>query len=258
MLLEAALAFKHQVKRFIMVSSDEVYGETTDVALDETAPLRPTQPYAATKAASEMMATAYRLSYGLPVIITRGNNVYGPHQYPEKVIPKFINLLMRGKSVSIHGKGASIRSFLFVEDVARAFDTILHKGALGEVYNIGTDFELTMLEMAKQLIKRFGYEGETAEKMISYFPDRAFNDCRYTINSDKLKALGWAPQVHWEEGLSLTIDWYRANSSNWGNIDAALVPHPRIGMVPQPGASAPSAKPTDATIAPVEAEPGME
>jgi UDP-glucose 4,6-dehydratase len=129
--LEAALLAKAQIKRFVMVSSDEVYGQTTDVALDESAPLRPTQPYAATKAAAEMMATAYRLSYGLPIIITRGNNVYGPHQYPEKVIPKFLCLLLRGKPVSLHGRGHSLRSFLYVDDVARAFDLIVHHGQDG-------------------------------------------------------------------------------------------------------------------------------
>lgn len=198
------MAAKAQIKRFIMVSSDEVYGQTSAEAVDENAPLRPTQPYAATKAASEMMATAYRLSYGLPLIITRGNNVYGPHQYPEKVIPKFTCLLMRGKPVSIHGSGSSIRSFLFVEDVARAFDVITHKGSVGEVYNIGTDYEMTMLEVARDLIKRFGYTGEDADRMLQYYPDRPFNDTRYTITSDKLKALGWEPQVNWDEGITRT------------------------------------------------------
>jgi dTDP-glucose 4,6-dehydratase len=233
-LLECAHAARPQIKRFIMVSSDEVYGETTDEALDEDGPLRPTQPYAATKAASEMMARAYYLSYNFPLIVTRGNNVYGPHQYPEKVIPKFINLLMRGKPLPIHGKGSAVRGFLFVEDVARAFDTICHKGKLGETYNIGTDFELTMNEVAHTLVEGWGYKGADIEANIQYGPDRPFNDCRYAIKSEKLTALGWKPEMSWEDGLKRTIEWYKENSGNWGNIDAALVAHPRIGMVPQP------------------------
>jgi len=233
-LLECAKATNGQIKRFIMVSSDEVYGETTAEALDEDGPMRPTQPYAATKAASEMMARAYYLSYGFPLIITRGNNVYGPHQFPEKVIPKFINLLMRGKKVPVHGKGTAIRGFLFVEDVARAFDTICHKGKIGEAYNIGTDFELTMNEVAHQLVEMWGYKGEEIEANIEYGPDRPFNDCRYAITSKKLQALGWMPQVTWEAGIKRTIEWYKVNSGNWGNIDAALVAHPRIGMAPTP------------------------
>jgi len=145
----------------------------------EDAPMRPTQPYAATKAAAEMMAVAYRLSYNLPLIITRGNNVYGPHQFPEKVIPKFINLLMRGRPLTIHGDGSARRSFLHVRDVASAFDVICHRGEIGEVYNIGTDFELSMAELAKMMIARFGLQGEEAEKALVYVADRPFNDCRY-------------------------------------------------------------------------------
>lgn len=236
-LLESAMLAKHQIKRFVMVSSDEVYGQTTEEALDEDGPMRPTQPYAATKAAAEMMAKAYYLSYNLPLVITRGNNVYGPHQFPEKVIPKFINLLMRGKPLPVHGKGTAVRGFLFVEDVARAFDTICHKGQTGEVYNIGTDFELTMNEVAHQLVEKWGHKGDDIERNIAYGPDRPFNDCRYAIKSDKLTALGWKPEVSWDDGLKRTIEWYKENSGNWGNIDAALVAHPRIGMVPQPQAA---------------------
>eukprot|EP00698_Gefionella_okellyi_P023550 TRINITY_DN807_c0_g1_i4.p1 TRINITY_DN807_c0_g1~~TRINITY_DN807_c0_g1_i4.p1 ORF type:complete len:356 (-),score=79.64 TRINITY_DN807_c0_g1_i4:218-1285(-) len=234
-LLEAALALRQQIRRFIFVSSDEVYGQTTDVKLAEDAPLRPTQPYAATKAAAEMMASAYRLSYGLPIIITRGNNVYGPHQFPEKVIPKFINLLMRGRALTLHGTGSAIRGFLHVRDVAHAFDVICHKGTLGEAYNIGTDFELTMKELAEMLVKRFGLTGEEADQAIVYVKDRPFNDCRYAITSKKLESLGWKPQIDWEQGLDETIAWYREyGPTAWGNIDLALEAHPRIGMVSKP------------------------
>lgn len=231
-LLEAAL--KHKIKRFIFVSSDEVYGETTEQKVTEDAPMHPTQPYAATKAAAEMMATAYRLSYGLPLIVTRGNNVYGPHQFPEKVIPKFINLLMRGRPLTVHGSGGSFRSFLHARDVARAFDVICHKGEVGQIYNIGTDFELSMADLARLLIQRFGLKGEEAEKAIVYVADRPFNDCRYAIDSGRLMKLGWKPEISWEEGLDETIEWYKNNSDAWQNIDLALQAHPRIGMIQTP------------------------
>lgn len=218
------------IRRFVHVSTDEVYGEQRldQEAMDEEQVLEPTNPYAATKAGAEFLAKSYHRSFGMPVIITRGNNVYGPHQYPEKLIPKFINQLMRGRKVTLHGTGQNKRNFLFVEDVARAFEIILFKGKVGLIYNIGGSNERANIDVAKDLIRLSGYANP--EDMMTFVEDRVFNDLRYHINSDRLFELGWREQVSWEEGLQRTFDWYRQNSSRFGNIEAALVAHPRAGL----------------------------
>jgi UDP-glucose 4,6-dehydratase len=154
-LLEAAKEAK--LRLFVHVSTDEVYGDgESGKPSDEQAPLEPTNPYAATKAGAEYLVKAYHRSFALPVIITRGNNVYGPHQFPEKIIPKFVNQLMRGLPLTLHGTGSNTRNYLFVEDVARAFDTILHQGTVGEIYNIGGDNERSNIEVAQELLKALG------------------------------------------------------------------------------------------------------
>lgn len=165
----------------------------------------------------------------MPIIITRGNNVYGPHQYPEKLIPKFINQLMRGRAVTLHGTGENKRNFLFVEDVARAFEILLFKAEVGYIYNIGGSNEQTNLEVAKQLIQLCGYAEKTNE-MMTFVEDRVFNDFRYHIDSSRLHKLGWRELVSWEEGLRMTFDWYKLHSERFGNIDNALVAHPRAGI----------------------------
>lgn len=218
------------IKRFIHVSTDEVYGEgeTFDCKpMDEESVLEPTNPYAATKAGAEFLVKSYHRSFKLPVIITRGNNVYGPHQFPEKLIPKFTNQILRGLPVTIHGDGSNTRNFLFVEDVARAFETILHKGELGMIYNIGGNNELPNIQVAKDLIRILGKENQE-DDYIAYVPDRKFNDLRYTINSSKLHELGWKEEMSWEEGLKITVEWYKKYTSRYGNIDNALVAHPRM------------------------------
>eukprot|EP00521_Asterionellopsis_glacialis_P009827 CAMPEP_0195289188 /NCGR_PEP_ID=MMETSP0707-20130614/5569_1 /TAXON_ID=33640 /ORGANISM="Asterionellopsis glacialis, Strain CCMP134" /LENGTH=355 /DNA_ID=CAMNT_0040349161 /DNA_START=58 /DNA_END=1125 /DNA_ORIENTATION=+ len=218
------------LKRFIHVSTDEVYGEGEDFDTDpmtEEHILEPTNPYAATKAGAEFLVKSYFRSFKLPCLITRGNNVYGPHQYPEKLIPKFTNQLLRDMPLTIHGDGSNTRNFLFVEDVARAFDVILHKGTAGHVYNIGGKNEISNIKVAKTLLKILGHE-EEEEKYLKFVPDRQFNDLRYTINSKKLHELGWVEQKSWEEGLADTVEWYKKYSSRYGNLDLALVAHPRI------------------------------
>jgi len=226
-LLEAAKI--HSIKKFIHVSTDEVYGEGEDdsAPMIEDHVLEPTNPYAATKAGAEFLAKSYHRSFRLPIIITRGNNVYGPHQYPEKLIPKFTNQLQRGRPVTLHGDGKNTRNFLYVEDVARAFDTILHKGSVGRIYNIGGNNEISNLDVAKTLIKSMGLQ-DRAESLITFVHDRAFNDLRYTIDNTALTALGWSEQVSWEDGLQKTVDWYRNFSHRYKDIDRALVAHPRI------------------------------
>lgn len=220
------------IRRFIHVSTDEVYGEGESMdakPMEEDHILEPTNPYAATKAGAEFLVKSYHRSFKLPCIITRGNNVYGPHQYPEKLIPKFINQLMRGRALTLHGDGTNTRNFLYVEDVARAFDVILHKGEIGHIYNIGGANELPNIDVAKHLLKILGKSQDEAS-LITFVPDRKFNDLRYTINSSKLHELGWKEEMGWEEGLNATVEWYKKYSGRYGNIEQALVAHPRIGM----------------------------
>ena len=220
------------LRRFIHVSTDEVYGEGKCFdakPMCEEHILEPTNPYAATKAGAEFLVKSYHRSFKLPCIITRGNNVYGPHQYPEKMIPKFCNQLARDMPVTIHGDGTNTRNFLFVEDVARAFDTVLHRADVGHVYNIGGENEKPNIEVARDIIKSMGKD-EKEEKLIIYVPDRMFNDLRYTINCSKLHELGWVEQVSWEEGLKITLDWYKKYTGRYGDIDQALGAHPTIKL----------------------------
>ena len=228
-LLESAKSCQ-TLRRFVHVSTDEVYGEGEDF---DTAPmmenhvLEPTNPYAATKAGAEFLVKSYFRSFKLPCLITRGNNVYGPHQFPEKLVPKFTNMLMQNIPLTIHGDGSNTRNFLYVTDVASAFDVILHKGTPGHVYNIGGCNEVSNIGVARELLKIFGKEKEE-EKLITFVPDRKFNDLRYTINSSKLHELGWKEKMSWEDGLKATVEWYKKYTSRYGNIDAALVAHPRM------------------------------
>jgi UDP-glucose 4,6-dehydratase len=200
-----------KIERFIHVSTDEVYGgsmlEDDEEHKTEQSVLCPTNPYAATKAGAELIAQAYYHSYKMPIIITRGNNVYGRNQYPEKVIPKFIKLLEENKKITIQGDGSCVRAFLHAEDTAKAFEIILEKGEIGEIYNIGCDekMEYSIIEVAKIIIKMIKKEDEY-EKYIEYIKDRPFNDKRYYISNDKLKKLGWKIEVSFEEGLKRLIN----------------------------------------------------
>mmetsp|Transcript_4872 Transcript_4872/g.10659 ORF Transcript_4872/g.10659 Transcript_4872/m.10659 type:complete len:372 (-) Transcript_4872:70-1185(-) len=228
-LLESAKI--HGIKRFIHVSTDEVYGEggETEDPMKEEHVLEPTNPYAATKAGAEFLVKSYHRSFDLPVIITRGNNVYGPHQYPEKIIPKFINQLQRGRAVTLHGTGQNTRNFLYVEDVARAFEVILFKGQVGQIYNIGGTNEISNVDVATMLIGYMGMSDRT-EAFMTFVPDRVFNDLRYTINCAKLAELGWVEEVAFEDGLRRTVDWYLSHPNQFGNIESALTAHPRAGL----------------------------
>ncbi|XP_073287220.1 trifunctional UDP-glucose 4,6-dehydratase/UDP-4-keto-6-deoxy-D-glucose 3,5-epimerase/UDP-4-keto-L-rhamnose-reductase RHM1-like [Primulina huaijiensis] len=221
-----------QIRRFIHVSTDEVYGETDEDAVvgnHEASQLLPTNPYSATKAGAEMLVMAYGRSYGLPVITTRGNNVYGPNQFPEKLIPKFILLAMKAKTLPIHGDGSNVRSYLYCEDVAEAFEVILHKGEVGHVYNIGTKKERGVIDVAKDICNLFNMD---PDKSIQFVENRPFNDQRYFLDDQKLKNLGWFERTTWEEGLKKTIEWYASNPDWWGDVSGALLPHPRMLMMP--------------------------
>ena len=204
-LLEACRKY-NKLRKFIHVSTDEVYGEsliTDNVKKTETTMLCPTNPYAATKAGAEMLVISYYHSFKMPIIITRGNNVYGENQYPEKLIPKFIKQLKENKKVTIQGDGSNLRSFLHVLDVAYAFEYILDKGVIGEIYNIGADehVEYSVMEVAHKLI-RLIKSTDNYNEWITYIDDRPFNDIRYFINNDKLKNLGWVQLIDFDKGLA--------------------------------------------------------
>ena len=198
------------IKKFIHVSTDEVYGESMNSIEEshktEHSILCPTNPYAATKAGAELIAQSYLHSYKMPIIITRGNNVFGLNQYPEKLIPRFIKLLNENKKVTIQGQGTSVRAFLHAYDTATAFETILEKGSIGEIYNIGCDYgmEYSVLEIAKILIKLIK-NTEDYDSWIEYIEDRPFNDQRYYISNEKIKNLVWSIKVNLLDGLKELI-----------------------------------------------------
>ena len=200
----------NRLYKFIHVSTDEVYGETDDTKMDETSILTPTNPYAATKAGAEMIALSYYKSFNLPIIITRGNNVYGPNQYPEKLIPKFIHLLFNNEPVTIQGDGSHIRGFLHVDDTSSAFQIIMERGEIGEIYNIGCDSkdEYSVSQIAEKIIykiKSIKKDEPSYQIWIKYIEDRPFNDKRYFISNNKLKELGWLPKINFDIGLNMLI-----------------------------------------------------
>lgn len=208
-LLECCRTY-NKIEKFIHVSTDEVYGESllsqNEVFKTEQSILCPTNPYAATKAAAELIAQSYYHSFKLPIIITRGNNVYGPNQYPEKLIPKFIKSLKENKKVTIQGDGSCVRGFLHVEDTASAFKIILERGKIGEIYNIGCDEkdEFSVLEISQKLITKIK-KTNNFDDWIEYIKDRPFNDKRYYISNDKLKNLGWKIDKNFEDGINELI-----------------------------------------------------
>lgn len=223
-----------QIKRFIHMSTDEVMGESPheeeEVTFDETALLNPTNPYSASKAAAEQYCIGYHRSHKLPIVIVRGNNVYGPRQWPEKLIPKFTCMLRAGQQkLPLHGNGLHQRSFMYVTDTARALCLLAMYGQVGHVYNIGTDFEVTNVDVAREILKRFGIEdADRQAQYLDYVRDRDFNDRRYNIDSKKLRNLtGWKPEVDFQTGLDRTVSWYKENAHRYGDLGDVLVPHPK-------------------------------
>lgn len=186
-----------KIEKFIHVSTDEVYGDKMEEKQIEQNILCPTNPYAASKAGAELIVQSYFHSFNMPIVITRGNNVYGPNQYPEKVIPKFIKLLREDKKIQIEGDGTQIRGFLHVDDACKAFELILSKGKIGEIYNIGSEEEYTILEIADKIVSLLAKSKESVE----FAEDRPYNDKRYHINNDKLRELGWNSEIQFDDGL---------------------------------------------------------
>ncbi len=213
-LLDAAR--RHGVGRFLQVSTDEVYGSLgPEGSFTESSTLSPNSPYAASKAAADLICRAYHHSFGLPVIVSRCSNNYGPYQFPEKVIPLFVTNLFEDKKVPLYGDGLNVRDWIYVEDHCAALGTILEKGAPGEVYNVGADCELTNLELTRRILTACGKD----ESSIEYVEDRPGHDRRYAIDSTRLRTeLGWTPQHAFDDALAQTIQWYRDHSDWWQSI----------------------------------------
>lgn len=208
-LLECCRVY-NKIKRFIHISTDEVYGEVdiNHKGCSEKSLLNPTNPYAATKAGAEFIAKSYFYSFNMPIIITRGNNIYGPRQYPEKLIPKFINQLIHDNKCTLHGKGLTRRNFIHVFDVVKAIDVILQHGIINNIYNIGTNNEYSVYEIAEKLVK-YLKPNENTEDWIEYVTDRNFNDYRYAIQTNELIHLGWKEEMNFDNGLIDTIEWFK-------------------------------------------------
>mmetsp|Transcript_109543 Transcript_109543/g.194267 ORF Transcript_109543/g.194267 Transcript_109543/m.194267 type:complete len:784 (+) Transcript_109543:98-2449(+) len=218
------------VRRFVHVSTDEVYGDSNDgVVFTESSPLNPQNPYSSSKAAAECLVHGFQASFGdaLPIVVVRPNNIYGPRQFPEKLIPKFVLRLARGQTLPLHGRGLTRRSFLFVEDAAEAFDLILHRGVPSQAYNIGAHEKSTrtVKDVGLAVLAAFGVPPEEAERHFELAGDRIKNDTAYDVDSSRIQALGWTPRTLFEDGLRRTVDWYLQHQNHWGNVEQALRPH---------------------------------
>jgi dTDP-glucose 4,6-dehydratase len=200
------------IKRYLQVSTDEVYGDVQTGESVETDSLRPRSPYSASKAGGDLQVLAYWTTYRTPVLITRGSNTYGPHQYPEKLIPLFVTNLIDDESVPVYGDGLQIRDWLHVEDHARGILHVLEHGETGNVYNIGGGNPRTNIEITRKLVEACGRSMETHMRHVT---DREGHDRRYAIDCAKARSIGWTPRVDFEQGLRDTIAWYRANESWW-------------------------------------------
>lgn len=209
-LLDAALRARTPV--FLHVSTDEVYGSVAEGSWTEEEPLRPTSPYSASKAGSDLLALAYHSTHGLNVRVSRCSNNYGPYQYPEKVIPLFTTSLLDGGTVPLYGDGLNVRDWLHVEDHCRALFAILRDGRAGRVYNVGGGQELSNRQLTRRLLDACGAEWSSVRAV----PDRKGHDLRYSVDSGRIRAeLGWAPRHRFEDGLDATVAWYRENRSWW-------------------------------------------
>jgi dTDP-glucose 4,6-dehydratase len=209
-LCDAALRHRHQV--FHLVSTDEVYGEVAEGRSREDDGFRPRSPYAASKAGGEHLARAYAVTHGLPLLVTRGSNNYGPYCYPEKMVAVLITNAIDDLPLPLYNDGSAVRDYCFVEDHCRALDRVLHEAEAGEVYNVGTGVETSGLELAGAVLEIMG----KPRSLIQFVADRKGHDYRYALDVSSIQArLGWKPQVPLAEGLVRTIDWYRENQAWW-------------------------------------------
>jgi dTDP-glucose 4,6-dehydratase len=204
------------VERFLHISTDEVYGSIDEGSFTELDPLGPRSPYSASKAGSDMIALAYHETYGLPVVLTRSSNNFGPYQFPEKVVPLFVTNLLDGLRVPLYGDGLNVRDWCFVEDNCTAVDLVLRKGTVGEIYNIGAGNETPNRVLVDKLLALLGKD----ESSVDYVEDRLGHDRRYSVDIAKITALGWEKQRTLDEALEATVEWYRANEWWWRPLKA--------------------------------------
>jgi dTDP-glucose 4,6-dehydratase len=210
-LLEAA---QQRGLRYVQVSTDEVYGSIDEGSFTESSPLDPSSPYSATKTGGDLLVSSYFHTYGLRASICRGSNNYGPHQYPEKLIPLMILNALAGDHLPVYGDGRNVRNWLYVEDFGRGIGHVLEHGAAGEVYNCGGPDECENLTVVERILELTGAD----RSQIEYVTDRLGHDRRYSLSSEKLNALGWSAQVRFDEGLERTVEWYRDNTWWWEPI----------------------------------------
>ena len=209
---------RHEVSRVLHISTDEVYGSIDEPdSFTESDPLVPNSPYSASKAAADLLARTYRTTYGFPITVSRTANNYGPYHYPEKVIPLFVTNLIDGAKVPLYGDGSNVRDWTHVRDNLRAQWLILTEGVPGEVYNVGAGNEMTNKELTFAILEQFGF----GEENIQHVPDRPGHDLRYSIDTAKVRALGWQPQIAFEDGLAATVAWYRDNEWWWRPLKEA-------------------------------------
>ncbi|KUM97351.1 dTDP-glucose 4,6-dehydratase [Streptomyces yokosukanensis] len=216
----ADAAMRHGVERFVHVSTDEVYGPLVNGEATEDYPLRPTVPYAASKAASDLVALSYWHTYGAPVCVTRSSNNYGPCQHPEKIIPLFVTRLLRGEKVTLHDCGQHVRNWLHVADNCAGIELVLRQGVPGEVYNLGGGTDMTNKELTGELLRICGADWD----QVTYIPDRLSNDIRYAMSWGKIAALGYRPAHDFQAGLEETAAWYSANTDRWAPLSRRLLP----------------------------------
>jgi dTDP-glucose 4,6-dehydratase len=202
------------VRRYLQVSTDEVYGSIAEGSFTEESPFNPSSPYSATKAAGDLLVSAHVHTYGSEAVICRGSNNYGPRQYPEKLIPLCLLNALAGDPLPVYGDGRQVRNWLWVEDFARAIDLVLREGAPGEVYNVGGPDETENIDVVRRILELTGRDGS----LIEHVTDRPGHDRRYSLSSDKVRALGWEPRVRFDDGLARTSDWYRENEWWWAPI----------------------------------------
>ena len=203
-----------QTKRFLQVSTDEVYGHVGEGATPEDAPLKPRNPYSASKAGAELLAFSYFTNFNMPVLVTRGENTIGPYQYPEKATPLFITNAIEDKPLPIYGQGKAVRHYVYVDDHAAAIDLVLHQGVAGEAYNIGADEEVNTVRLAETILDLVG----KPRSLMSFVPDRPGHDYRYNLDFGKVLRLGWQPQYTFDRTIRATVDWYRQNESWWRKV----------------------------------------
>ncbi len=207
---------KRKIGKFLQISTDEVYGSTREGSFKETDPLMPNSPYSAAKAAADLLCRAYFKTYNTPVIVTRSSNNFGPFQYPEKLISLLITNALDGKKLPVYGNGSNVRDWIFVLDNCSAIDSVLGKGAAGEVYNIGGGREEKNIDIAREILKLTGQP----EELIKFVADRPGHDFRYSLDVTKMRQLGWSPDFDFETALEKTIAWYRENQAWWRPLKA--------------------------------------